>query len=336
MLVRRSASEGVLTWRALLLSIVLVSVPIRAEANESAVHVTLEAPDVCPTRDALLSGARKRASWIRFADAPAELAVDVRITKAARGFAAVVALRNGEGLEERSLNAVTCGELVDAAGLLIALFVKADAEARQSTEPPPAPPPPAALDAPPTAGERATAPAPRAQRWVPFLGAQLQSEALVLPDVAGGGALFAGLERSSGVLAPAGRLEASIASSDLAAGPSRVGSFLRGVGRADGCPLRFALTAWVSLRPCVWVGLGFVHAAGAAVPVRLAQTELWAEAGGRLRARAESGRIFLELEAGAVVPLTRPVFLIENPRSVVYATPPVGALVAIGGGVRFL
>ena len=46
--------------------------------------------------------------------------------------------------------------------------------------------------------------------------------------------------------------------------------------------------------------------------------------------------VFLELEAGVVAPLTRPVFLLENPRSVVYTTPPVGAVLAIGGGVRFL
>ena len=147
----------------------------------------------------------------------------------------------------------------------------------------------------------------------------------MLPDVTSGGALFAGFERSSGLLAPAARLEASLTSSDLAAGPSRTGSFLRGMTRADGCPLRFALTSSVSLRPCAWLGVGFVHAAGAAVPKALSQTDLWIDVGG----------LFLELEAGVVAPLTRPVFLLENPRSVVYTTPPVGAVLAIGGGVRF-
>ena len=72
------------------------------------------------------------------------------------------------------------------------------------------------------------------------------------------------------------------------------------------------------------------------MPEALSQTDLWVDVGGRLRMRAESARVFLELEAGVVAPLTRPVFLLENPRSVVYTTPPVGAILAIGGGVRFL
>jgi hypothetical protein len=324
-----------LTWRALLLSIALLAIPSRALADEGAVFVTLAAPEPCPTRDALLRGAQKRASWIRFSEAPEDLAVDVRITRGTRGFAAVVALRNGDAREERSLNAVTCGELVDASGLLIALFVKADADARQSAVVPHDEP--AAVVLPPIAEQpRAPLVPPREHPWTPFLGALAQTELLVLPDVASGGALFVGVERSSGVLAPAVRLEASLTTSDLAAGPARVGSFLRAVARADGCPLRLAVTPAVSLRPCAWVGVGLVHAAGAAVPKSLSETDPWVEVGARLRARGESGRLFLELEAGAVAPLTRPIFLIENPRAVVYTTPPVGALVAIGGGVRFL
>ncbi|HSO34035.1 MAG TPA: hypothetical protein VLT33_15985, partial [Labilithrix sp.] len=132
------------------------------------------------------------------------------------------------------------------------------------------------------------------------------------------------------------RLEASFVTSDLAAGPSRQGSFFRAVGRLDGCPLRVALASSISLRPCAWVGLGAVHAAGAAVPKALSETIAWVDAGALVRVRGESARVFLELEAGVVAPLTRPVFLLENPRSVVHETTPLGALLALGGGVRFL
>jgi hypothetical protein len=328
--------------KRLFLLLVFCLVQWASEARAEDVVLAYRAPEQCPKREALLRAARTRAPEIRLADEPSSSSssVRVRIKKGAEGFLAAIELRNSDAFSERALTAATCAELVEATGLLISFFVSPDPPETTKTDPVEAPAPPIALTSE-TAADAPSMPPPRARRtepsrYAPFLGGAIESDLAVLPDLALGGGVFGGIERTDGLVAPAFRIAASFASSDLASGPKRDGSFLRALGRADACPLRWEIASWASLRPCAVASLGLVHAEGAAVRKPISDTRPWADVGARLRARADLRSFFFELEAGLLVPLTRPTFVFENPRVVVHETPPIGAFFAIGGGHRFL
>ncbi|HSO33751.1 MAG TPA: hypothetical protein VLT33_14560, partial [Labilithrix sp.] len=113
-----------MTRRVLLPFVVAMALPLRAAASDGAVQITLDAPEPCPTRDVLLASAQRRAPALRVSAGDEALRVHVRIVRLAGGYAAKVTLESERASEERTLQATTCGELVDASGLLIALFVR--------------------------------------------------------------------------------------------------------------------------------------------------------------------------------------------------------------------
>ncbi len=335
---------------AVLVGLGLGAFPARLEAAEGGVSLSLSAPAACPPRESLVSNVSARTPEAAFVEGAAALEFRVRIGQTTRGFVAAVETRIHGDSETRRLQGATCAELVDAVGLVIALTIDPDAvrslPAEEATRASIAEVTPRASSPPSVAKERDAPPArdvavpPAAAsraRWVPFVRGGIQAELGTLPYAALGvfGAVGVELERGPAALAPSFAFEPSFATSDAFASAPARGSYMRGAARVEACPLRFVAFG-ASLRPCAWMGAGLVRAEDTAAPVPEVRMAPWADAGARLRFRGEFGRrLFVEVDAGAVVPITRPTFVLEQPRSIVYATPAVGGTFALGGGVRF-
>ena len=298
------------------------------EKHDDRVAVALHAPDSCPSRDELVRAVKERSRSLVVDENSTDgagAAMDVSIAPGERDFVGIIRLSRGAMVETRELTAETCPELVDAASLLLVLFLDSkDA----------APAPSTTSSALPEENRRATPQAP-GRTWRPFIGADVQSEAATLPALALGFGIFGGIERDGALLSPALRLEASMVSSDLAAGPSRDGSILRGVVRAEGCPTRWRVVSRISIAPCAWIGAGFLRAEGKAIATPHAATQAWVDVGAGVRARSELKSFFFELGLGVTAPLTRPVVVFENPIIILHRTPAAGAVFSLGGGYRF-
>jgi len=114
--------------------------------------------------------------------------------------------------------------------------------------------------------------------------------------------------------------------------------------RADLCPLGFVEERWLTLRPCLGLGAGAVHAnprprAPGSIEGAHAATIPWLDASGLLRADlTPTRRLLLRLEAGAVVPLlsgTGFEFSAEPEPLPVLDVPAVSYVAGAGIGVRW-
>jgi hypothetical protein len=107
-------------------------------------------------------------------------------------------------------------------------------------------------------------------------------------------------------------------------------------GRLSLCPLRMS-GAGVELRPCAAGELGLVWAHATSLVNPPSVLETWASVDATVSVRwPASGRVFGDLEAGAILSLIRPTytFVFESDRPF-YTVPRVTARVAAGVGYRF-
>lgn len=294
-------------------------------------ELVFKAPSSCPSRGELLRRISARLPTATFDAARPTTSFLVTIENEALSsseqptFKAEMESAGPSGPQRRELRAPTCGELVDAVALMIALTLDAE-NTKEATPDPPRPSP--LPEAPPP-------------RYVPFLRLGLGTELGTLPHPALGAALAIGLEhyersQTSALVRPSFALEPSVFTSDLLAPTPSRGSYTRFGLRAEACPIRVALGSAFSLRPCAFVGLGAIRAEGTAAPIPTTEVILWSDLGAVVRARAEVGAVFFEIGGGVVVPMTRPNYVLQSPRVVVYETPPVGGTLGLFGGLRFL
>ncbi len=107
------------------------------------------------------------------------------------------------------------------------------------------------------------------------------------------------------------------------------------VGTLDACPLRWG-TDRLALMPCVRLDGGVLGGRGSNIAHPSSSERLWFDAGAVARLRwAFAWRLFADLEAGALVPITRPRFHFDAPDLSAPQPGLVGAVTAFHLGSRF-
>jgi len=138
--------------------------------------------------------------------------------------------------------------------------------------------------------------------------------------------------------APSLRASVSVAANGVFQ-PDPKATFVLAVASVDGCPARFAVGAGVSLRACVGIDLGILHATGndPAYPSSLSRNPFWLDLEGFVRGRWEptSSNVFFEAEGGLLLPMTYTKFQYEDPTLTIYPVPKAAGFAGIGVGLRF-
>jgi hypothetical protein len=111
------------------------------------------------------------------------------------------------------------------------------------------------------------------------------------------------------------------------------------VARLDACSFRaVASRPWsddaLTLEPCARIDVGRLDVHGWATGMALNAEQLWVAPAALLRLRWTSPGVFVELEGGALFPLTRDHFFSGDGSG--FAVPPIGATTGLGFGVYVL
>jgi hypothetical protein len=237
----------------------------------------------------------------------------------------------------REVSGQTCAQVVDALALVAALAMD-----------------PGGLAAPlrsplPTAPDHERAPNPsgralarRAQRrWRLSVAAGAEVTGAVPPGLALGIPLFVELrDEPVGPTVAASRARLSLRlgfeRTFGASIPTQPGSaqFTWTVGRVDSCAA-WQFGKWLTAGPCAGIEAGILEGKGS-IAHPLDRSRPWVAVAAILRGRwLVLPPFFLELEAGAVLPLVRDTFVFESPRTVVYEVPSVGPQAGAGLGALF-
>lgn len=337
-----------------------------ARAQTQPIRIDYQTHEGCPDAAAFLDEITRRTSLPRVA-APGEqaLEVEVRIAQRDTGSVGRIVLRTSGSARARSVDGGTCGEVVSALALITALAV--DPRAAPSLSPgapaptPPAPdaPAPAPLNAPPQPAPLGapsgatpflsptappfrswptapTAPPPTPAIWA--LGARAAASFAVAPRPLFGGGLFVE-RRSEAGIEPAIRLSFELsATGSFDVGPGGV-SFVRGIGRIDGCVFAWRPARRVRLVPCAGAEGGFLLGEGIrrGQIVKVNQAVVpWLGIGILPRLAIDVGVAgFLEAQGGPVFPLVRRTFHFANPEVRIHEVPPVTATATLGLGFHF-
>lgn len=306
----------------------------RDASAQPSLDLIWDAPAACPDRE-----------WVRSAvlhlvtsSAPQEL--HVRAGVRPEGDQWVVDLElSGAATGTRTLRAATCASVARGAALIVALALDPQAAASAPEETAPAPPPPPRAPEPPApapeAGRARTPDARGRARPIAFVGAAA-ARALV-PGIAPGAVV------GGGIAWGAVRV-------DLAAevAPSARAS----LARVPGVGADFSLAS-VALRACAGHALADValhgctairgarvagEGTGLAESYRRTAHLLAIEPGALVRIPAAT-RVGLEVDAAAVLPITRPDFVLlsssSGPSEPLFRVSAIGARVALGASVRF-
>lgn len=318
----------------------------RAAPSAESVHVAYDAPPGCPTGEQFVAEVQARTARAAVTldpdAAPLRIAVSIAVAEGAEGASSGrLQIRAEEGETVRTVAGDTCGEVVSALVLVAALAIDPNATttasppaAPESPPPPPplreesAPPPRDAVRAPEESHESA-----RTRRG--SVGAGVATVGGIAPVVLVGASAAVGVALRLGPLSPVLRAGFAEASGGATGTPGPTASFTWSSATLDGCPHRFELSG-VSLEPCVRFEAGAVNAAGSNVVPAREVTRAWLAAGAVGRAEwAVGGPVFVELEAGARVPLVRIHYVFE-PDTEYYRTPVVAGFASAGIGVHFL
>jgi hypothetical protein len=277
-------------------------------AGASGRDLRYSAPEACPSRDEV-------ARRVEAAQ-PEGRAARLDIRSAGHGFRGGLVLGEGEGRVERSVAAKTCGAVVDALVLVIALDRPAEAEApaeveATSEDAPTAPEDEAAhpaTAAPPPAAER-TAPSPAAAPRADLSAGLGASATTFAPWVTMKGvSAFVDVARARpalGPLRPSARLTLA---RTLPLGKDQVRLELT-TATLDACPV--GLDLWrVTASACARGELGAITFSDGDA----SKTRPWTTLGLAVRARATLGAIggarpFVEIGGAAAVPTIRDTFL---------------------------
>jgi hypothetical protein len=157
----------------------------------------------------------------------------------------------------------------------------------------------------------------------------------IAPVVLIGASAAVGITLRVGPLSPVLRAGFAEASGGVRDTSAPTASFTWNSGTLEGCPHRFELSE-LSLEPCVRFEAGAINASGSNVVPTREVTLPWLAAGALGRAEwAVAEPLFVELEAGARVPLVRVRYVFE-PNSEYYRSPVVAGFATAGIGVHFL
>lgn len=336
---------------------VLFGVGHALAADAEPLALVYDAPSTCPGMAAFFGQITGRTSKVRAPSAgETARALHVRVAQSAGGFIGHLHFEDaGTKSSPRAVEGKTCGEVVEALGLIAALAVDpkasialpaapaAPAPAADAEAPPPIdaaapePPPVAPVEPPPERHEPPGRPPPSMGNHLRF-GVGVGIEGSSLAGFLGAGRLFVDVsarERSGALLAPSLR-GAFMRSLDAEQSPQVGSATLRWtVGALEGCPIRWELASMLSLRPCAAFAAGVVSADATGVTAARQRSRLWmaADLDGRL-AWELLRYLDLELEVGVRAPLTRETFFFQ-PGVEVYQAPFAAVFGRIGAAVRF-
>jgi hypothetical protein len=115
-------------------------------------------------------------------------------------------------------------------------------------------------------------------------------------------------------------------------------SFLRAVGRVDGCAFAWRPAAWIAIVPCLAVEGGVLRGEGiqrGSIETVEAATVPWAGAGVLPVISIHLGGLIVEAQGGPVFPLVRRQFVFETPDFTVHDVPAVTGTASLGVGFVF-
>jgi hypothetical protein len=328
-------------WWQVVVSVVALAAPARAQRSEEAVRIQYAAPASCPDAASFVAQLRERTQRGRFA-AASELARTFSVTLAAdaQGFSGEIEFLDESGAKvNRRVHGEQCDAVLSSLALITALALDATLRSEEGEavapitppDPTPAPqvPPKPAVDA--AHGQ----PTQVSRRGLRAVRAGVQA-AYGTPISAPRLGVLGELEFRSG---PSLRLTAHYGWHELEVDAGRSAN-LRLMGLETSlCPWRFAWGA-LGLTPCAAVDLGALRAAG--VPsAQLTQSgdeTIWwasisAQFGLSLRLPAP---FWVELRGAAEFPLRAGYqFTFESPQQIAYEVPAVSGWGGISTGVRF-
>jgi hypothetical protein len=313
--------------------LLLCAQPARAQATPIALEY--RASPQCPTEAVFLGELRARtANFVRAEGSPS--ARRLRIAVDASQEAPVGRLDMAEPSGEKTTREVigrTCRQVVAALALVTALALDPNASTAQRpdlAEPPPLPPASATLPVASFASDR---------RWRMTAAVHAGMTGAVPPGVTFAVPVFVELGMQPAAprgWTPSARIgfERSLGASVAVAQGSA--EFVWTVGRLDLCAA-LGLSRRVAVGPCVGVDVGALAGAGAgAIANRNQASRPWVALGALARVRWEFlPPLFLEIEAGAIFPMVRDVFVFQKPQISIYSVPFAGPRAEAGIGAYF-
>jgi hypothetical protein len=351
--------------------VALASRHAAAETHVEPTAVEYHAPASCPDESAFLAAVRARTARFQRVERDATRTFIVVVSRGddrgtVRGRLDVIDASGAR--TTREFTGDTCENVLGALALISALAIDPNASTAPvpsaaapptvpgssptsvpPSEPPSAPPseprserpsaPPILTlpSAPPPARE-AVAPTPRrALSWWLDVGVGITVTGAVAPEPLVGAMLFAEAGMASHALfAPSVRVGTAF-SPDASFGVPNVGAatFRWTAGFVEACPVRW-LAGALSFTPCARADAGGLHGQGSGIAHSTSDTRLWIDIAAMARGRwAPSRAVFIEFEAGALVPLTRDRFHFAAPDVTIHEAPAVGAMGAVAAGVHF-
>ncbi len=312
-------------------------------------EVTVVGPAECGGAEAFVARLQERlpAARSRAGDEPTWRA-DVLFSVSQAGVRGQLSVwpRSGGERVVRTLEGAACPEVRDGLVLAFSLIVDPSAlldvppEPPSPPEPPPVKPPPAPQP-PPARRAPDTSPAPAPDEVSRALVIELSALGAVFVGLAPPVALGTGVQlafepRTDEWVSLRATLAVRYAQSLEVEGDAGTGLFRWLWLRVGAAPIRVPVQPWLELRPTVGVDGGAILVEGLAVPVPESDAGAWFAADVALEARLlPTPDLVLGLSGGALVPVTRPRIVVVDPRSVLFAVPPVIADLAVSVGYRF-
>jgi hypothetical protein len=290
-----------------------------------------EAPEDCPARADFEHHIVQRTQRLRFVSDPAVTTrYKVILTRNAKGLYTGRLISGGAGAAKvEPIQGQSCADVAAALSLNLALLVDPDAVLDVPQTPPPAPTPPKKEEPPPVPVE----PTPQPVRWL-VLAEWVIRGAMGQDASVGGGLVGEYWGNRYGAFGPVLRLGASYSLSTREISGAEVSFRLLQVSPAL-CPLRLGSSALRWLPLCGALEMGTIQVSSAGLARTALTRRIWT-AGRVSTAFAVVGTHgAFEMAGGIVAPLRRYEFVFEDPTTLVYTTPAIGAYASVAVGVSF-
>lgn len=293
--------------------------PIRYEAHGAG----------CPTPEAFDADVSQRLAGARTVG----MRYVARVAEADGAWEGTLTATDEDGrTHERSLRGTTCSETAHALAFMTALAIGLGG---WPDVPPRVPKVAIPVVAPPVAHVARHAPLPATPAWGGEVAAGVTARGGLAPTMSLGGELRFGVASNApSAFAPAIDLALDVAASGTLTVPAGRADFMAYIGRIDFCPLVWAPTRHVTLRPCGSVELGAVASRAESNAHVVRDLQGWVAFGVDAVARfAVSDPFFVDLTAGALFPASRTTYEF-GPSAPVFTVPAVTGRLVVALGLR--
>jgi hypothetical protein len=323
----------------------LLVVSSRAEADGAAAVPDIQylVPAGCPDEPAFRARLDARvASASKEAVQRSLRGLSIRIAKSPEGYSGQLTVLDADAASSvREVSAPTCNEIVDAFAILSALtmgIVSSGPLLPPPPSPPLAPPPLPTLPprGPPPSSPTTVGATSDPAKWRFSVGADAAMVSFVGPSVGFGPEPFLEVRHESpGLVSPALRLSGTRIGGETATASGGSASLSLTTLRLDLCPIRLRLASRLGISPCAGARAGAIEGSASKIVLARQEADPWfsLEALARLDWLPFDWLVF-ELQGGVSIPFFRYDFYFA-PSAGLYETPPVGAVVGAGVGVRF-